>query len=81
MNSLKGYLSPTGAVEALLFNCSSPEVITAAFPVLKSAIASLDVSVKIGAYSNGFVQIFKENRNPEAIKGSTGSVYVIIYGA
>eukprot|EP00927_Polykrikos_kofoidii_P080681 TRINITY_DN77625_c0_g1_i1.p1 TRINITY_DN77625_c0_g1~~TRINITY_DN77625_c0_g1_i1.p1 ORF type:complete len:354 (+),score=47.68 TRINITY_DN77625_c0_g1_i1:51-1064(+) len=40
------------AVEACLFNCTSPEVITKAMAILKGAVPD---RVRIGGYANGFV--------------------------
>ena len=54
-------LSPNGPVEGLLFNCSSPEVITAALPILGKEILPFKDRVRIGAYANGFINIFQEN--------------------
>ena len=51
VNSILAHLAPNGLVEGLLFNCSSPEVITAAMPVLRNEISSLECHVRIGAYS------------------------------
>ena len=64
VNSILDDLTPNGQVEGLLFNCSSPEVITAAMPVLRNAILSLDTNVRIGAYSNGFMNIFEGKSGP-----------------
>ena len=60
VNSLREYLSPAGPITGLLFNCSSPEVITEAMPILRKSLSSLNVDVRIGAYANGFLKIFDE---------------------
>ena len=60
VNSLREYLSPAGPVTGLLFNCSSPEVITDAMPILRKSLSSLNADVRIGAYANGFLKIFDE---------------------
>lgn len=41
-------------VQALLFNCSQPEVIGAAIDVARSTFEALGVNVAIGAYANAF---------------------------
>ena len=68
MKSLIDYYSPTGQVEGLLFNCSSPEVITAAMSTLNKEVLELGVSVRIGAYANGFTKVSEENANPSDSK-------------
>ena len=60
VNSLREYLSPVGPVTGLLFNCSSPEVITDAMPILRKSLSSLNADVRIGAYANGFLKIFDQ---------------------
>jgi len=40
------------ALEACLFNCTSPEIIVTAMPLLKAAVPE---GVKVGAYANGFL--------------------------
>ena len=60
VNSLREYLSPAGPVTGLLFNCSSPEVIADAMPILRKSLSSLNAEVRIGAYANGFLKIFDE---------------------
>ena len=60
VKGLGQYLSPAGPVTGLLFNCSSPEVITDAMPILRKSLSSLNADVRIGAYANGFLKIFDE---------------------
>lgn len=41
-----------GALQAMLFNCTSPEMVSQALPLLRAAAPS---SVRIGGYANGFL--------------------------
>ena len=78
-------LSPNGPVEGLLFNCSSPEVITAALPILEKEISSLKDSVRIGAYANGFINIFQEkpelpsSHHPNSSNGKSVNISLYAY--
>lgn len=63
MKSLAKQVKPNGLVEAFLFNCSSPDVISTGLGVLDKEIRLLNLDAKSGAYANGFLQIFDENKN------------------
>ena len=43
-------------VAAVLFNCSTPEVIAQAVPLAKSVITGAGADVEVGAYANSFVE-------------------------
>ena len=70
VQSLSSYVRPNGPIEAFLFNCSSPDVITAALPIMEREIKNLKLKAKSGAYANGFVQIFDANKNASATETS-----------
>ena len=63
IRSLAHHVKPNGPVEALLLNCSSPEVISAGLRVMENEINVLKLNAKSGGYANGFLQIFDENKN------------------
>jgi len=56
-------LTEGGSVQAVLFNCSQPETISAALPRLRDA---LPAGVSFGAYANGFATV----KSPGASDGS-----------
>ena len=63
LKSLAKQVKPNGLVEAFLFNCSSPDVISTGLSVLEREMKLLNLDVISGAYANGFLQIFDENKN------------------
>lgn len=49
--------------DAILFNCSQPEVITSAIPALAAQLGGRDISIPFGAYGNAFAA--------DAVEGDT----------
>lgn len=47
-------VAAVGDVDAVLFNCAPPEVISTALPVLVATLRSVGSSMQVGAYANAF---------------------------
>jgi len=70
LKSLAKQVKPNGLVEAFLFNCSSPDVISTGLSIMEREMKLLNLDAKSGAYANGFLQIFDENKNFSSIKAN-----------
>ena len=57
-------------MEAFLFNCSSPDVISTGLGIMEKEMKLLNLHANSGAYANGFLQIFDENKNFSSSKAN-----------
>jgi S-methylmethionine-dependent homocysteine/selenocysteine methylase len=56
-------------IQALLFNCSKPEVMEAAIRTTASVFSNLDVSPRIGVYANAFDEETDEKKANDGLSG------------